>query len=107
MGHKAWKLQLLLWDLQDWAQGLKAAMGMRGTPCSPERAQYMLQEHQAYKVSHSPKVLGLSDVTPSLPPIPVTFLCLLTNFVLFHPPLDSILPSPSCWTSAKPQPTGH
>lgn len=68
MGHKAWKLQMLLWDLQDWAQGLKAAMGMRGTPCSPERAQYMLQEHREYKVSHSPKVLGLSDVPPRYPP---------------------------------------
>lgn len=53
VGHKAWKLQMLLWDLQDWAQGLKTEMGMRGTPCSPERAQYMLQEHRAYKVSHT------------------------------------------------------
>lgn len=68
VGHKAWKLQMLLWDLQDWAQGLKAEMGMRGTPCSPERAQYMLQEHRAYKVNHSPTVLGLSNVSPSLTP---------------------------------------
>ncbi|XP_049989135.1 spectrin beta chain, non-erythrocytic 5 [Alexandromys fortis] len=60
VGHKAWKLRLLLWDLQDWAQGLKAAMGMRGTPCSPERAQYMLQEHQAYKVELDIRTASLS-----------------------------------------------
>lgn len=59
---------MLLWELQDWAQGLKAEMDLRGTPCSSERAQYMLQEHRAYKVSRSPKVLGLSNVSPSLPP---------------------------------------
>ncbi|XP_040602017.1 LOW QUALITY PROTEIN: spectrin beta chain, non-erythrocytic 5 [Mesocricetus auratus] len=50
VGHKAWRLQTLLRDLQDWAQGLKAEADMRGTPCSPERTQYMLQGHQAYKV---------------------------------------------------------
>nr|XP_048315627.1 spectrin beta chain, non-erythrocytic 5 [Myodes glareolus] len=60
VGHKAWKLQMLLWDLQDWAQGLKAEMGMRGTPCSPERAQYMLQEHRAYKVELDIQTASLS-----------------------------------------------
>lgn len=54
VAHKVWKLQMLLRDLQDWAQGLKAEMDTRGSPCSPERALYMLQEHQAYKVSRSP-----------------------------------------------------
>ncbi|KAL1785833.1 spectrin beta chain, non-erythrocytic 5 [Sigmodon hispidus] len=48
--HKVWRLQTLLRDLQDWARGLKAEMDLRGTPCSPERALYMLQEHQAYKM---------------------------------------------------------
>ncbi|XP_029391606.1 LOW QUALITY PROTEIN: spectrin beta chain, non-erythrocytic 5 [Mus pahari] len=49
-GHEVQKLQTLLQDLQDWAQGLQAEMTTQGTPCSPVRIQYMLEEHQAYKV---------------------------------------------------------
>lgn len=95
MGHKVWKLRILLRDLQDWAQRLKAEMDMRSTPCSPERALYMLQEHQAHKVSCSLKVLGLSNVTPHYPPFlsppTSTFLCLPTTSVLSHPPLSFLL----------------
>lgn len=56
VGHEVQKLQILLQDLQDWAQGLQAEMARQTTPCSPVRIQYMLQEHQAYKVSPSPEV---------------------------------------------------
>ncbi|XP_036040911.1 spectrin beta chain, non-erythrocytic 5 [Onychomys torridus] len=61
VGHKVWKLQMLLRDLQDWAQGLKAEMDTRGSPCSPERALYMLQEHQAYRVQLDIRADSLSQ----------------------------------------------
>lgn len=50
MGHEVQKLQTVLQDLQDWAQGLQAEMAMQATPCSPVRILYMLEEHQAHKV---------------------------------------------------------
>lgn len=67
VGHEVQKLQTLLQDLQDWARKLQAEMATQGTPCSPVRIQYMLEEHQAYKVSPSPEVRGLSNVTPHYP----------------------------------------
>lgn len=66
VGHEVEKLQTRLQDLQDWAQGLQAEMAMQATPCSPVRILYMLEEHQALKVSSSPEVRGLSSVTLSL-----------------------------------------
>ncbi|GAB1286757.1 Spectrin beta, non-erythrocytic 5 [Apodemus speciosus] len=50
VGHDVQKLRTLLQDLQDWARGLQAEMATQGSPCSPVRIQYMLEEHQAYKV---------------------------------------------------------
>ncbi|XP_060228154.1 spectrin beta chain, non-erythrocytic 5 [Meriones unguiculatus] len=50
VGLEVQKLQTLLQELRDWGQGLQAEMDGQGTPCSPLRAQYMLQEHQALKV---------------------------------------------------------
>lgn len=53
VGHDVQRLQTLLQDLQAWARGLQAEMATQGSPCSPVRTQYMLEEHQAYKVSPS------------------------------------------------------
>ncbi|XP_038962424.1 spectrin beta chain, non-erythrocytic 5 isoform X3 [Rattus norvegicus] len=50
VGHEVQKLQTMLQDLQDWAQGLQAEMARQATPCSPVRILYMLEEHQAHKV---------------------------------------------------------
>ncbi|ELW48130.1 Spectrin beta chain, brain 4 [Tupaia chinensis] len=59
---EAQKLQAMLQEVLAWAQGLRAEMAARSSPCGPEEAQRQLEEHQGLRVELDSRMDSISWV---------------------------------------------